>query len=76
MTKESGNQYPNFEHTYETLNEFLQIVEIGIIREAIRKSKGNIAGAARSLGLQRTTLQEKIKKYRIKTKECRCWEYT
>ena len=76
MTKESGSEFLIFKHTYESLHEFLQIVEIGLIRAAIKKSKGNVAGAARALRLQRTTLVEKIKKYRIKTKECRCHEYT
>lgn len=76
MSRENGNEYPNFKHTYESLHEFLQIVEIALIRDAIKKSKGNVAGAARALRLQRTTLVEKIQKYRIKTRECKCHEFT
>ena len=35
------------------------------IREALARADGTIAGAARLLGMQRTTLVEKLRKYRL-----------
>ncbi len=47
------------------LRETLVGVEIRLIRQALAQSGGTVAKAARLLKLQRTTLVEKIKKYRL-----------
>ncbi|MEC8040399.1 MAG: sigma-54 dependent transcriptional regulator [Pseudomonadota bacterium] len=44
----------------------LRDMEISLIEAALKMCEGNVTGAAQSLGLQRTTLIEKIKKYGIK----------
>ncbi len=44
----------------------LRDMEIGMIEGALQVCEGNVTGAAQALGLQRTTLIEKIKKYGIK----------
>ena len=43
----------------------LRDMEIALIEGALQICEGNVTGAAQSLGLQRTTLIEKIKKYGI-----------
>jgi sigma-54 specific flagellar transcriptional regulator A len=43
----------------------LRDLEINLIEAALKKVEGNVTGAAQALGLQRTTLIEKIKKYGI-----------
>jgi sigma-54 specific flagellar transcriptional regulator A len=47
------------------LKEHLTQLEQRFIREALARAGGTIAGAARLLGMQRTTLVEKLKKYRL-----------
>lgn len=47
------------------LKEHLQQIEVECIGEALNCEKGNVTSAARLLGLRRTTLIEKIKKYGI-----------
>jgi sigma-54 specific flagellar transcriptional regulator A len=44
----------------------LRDMEISMIEAALKLVEGNVTGAAQALGLQRTTLIEKIKKYGIK----------
>jgi DNA-binding NtrC family response regulator len=46
---------------------FLQRVEICLITEALRQTKGNQTHAARLLGLPRQTLYDKLHKYRLST---------
>jgi Nif-specific regulatory protein len=43
----------------------LEDVEAWAIREALKRTKGNISAAARMLGISRETLSQKIKKYQI-----------
>jgi two-component system response regulator HydG len=43
----------------------LDDVETWAIREALKQTKGNISAAARTLGISRETLSQKIKKYGI-----------
>jgi two-component system, NtrC family, response regulator HydG len=43
----------------------LESVEKWAIREALKQHKGNISAAARTLGISRETLAQKIKKYEI-----------
>jgi sigma-54 specific flagellar transcriptional regulator A len=47
------------------LKEHLTRLEQRYIREALARADGTVAGAARLLGMQRTTLVEKLKKYRL-----------
>ncbi|NRP14426.1 sigma-54-dependent Fis family transcriptional regulator [Marinobacterium sp. xm-a-152] len=47
------------------LKEHLQKIEVDCIEQALKCKKGNVASAARLLGLRRTTLIEKIKKYGV-----------
>jgi sigma-54 specific flagellar transcriptional regulator A len=49
------------------LKDHLSQVEQRYIREALARADGTIAGAARLLGMQRTTLVEKLRKYRLTT---------
>ena len=57
-----------FEYQGEPLATFTREVEIAVIKRALDISKGCIAEAARLLGMQRTTLCQKIYKYGIKTR--------
>lgn len=50
----------------KTLNEIIESVEINIIRKVLNETNGNVALAARKLGLPRQTLKNKIVKYGIK----------
>ena len=47
------------------LKSYISNIEINIIQEALEKSGGVSAHAAKSLGLRRTTLAEKMRKYQI-----------
>jgi DNA-binding NtrC family response regulator len=47
------------------INSLVEEVERGLIRQAIQKSKGVKSKAAELLGLKRTTLLEKMKKFEI-----------
>ncbi len=47
------------------LKSYISNIEVNIIQEALDNSGGVIAHAAKSLGLQRTTLAEKMRKYQI-----------
>ena len=51
------------------LKEHLQNVELEYIREALTQSNGVVAAAAKLLNLRRTTLVEKMRKYRIGREE-------
>lgn len=47
------------------LKQHLETIEINLINEALLKAQGVVATAARILGIRRTTLIEKMKKYHI-----------
>ena len=47
------------------LKDHLSAIEIGLIREAMALADGTVAGAARLLRIRRTTLVEKLRKYRL-----------
>jgi sigma-54 dependent transcriptional regulator, flagellar regulatory protein len=47
------------------LKDHLSAIEIGLIRKALEEADGTIAEAARLLGVRRTTLVEKLRKYRL-----------
>jgi len=47
------------------LKSYIASVEVGIIQNALDNAGGVIAHAAKSLGLRRTTLAEKMRKYHI-----------
>ena len=44
-------------------------IEIAFIKGALSEMNGSVSGAARVLGLQRTTLIEKMRKYAIDREE-------
>jgi sigma-54 specific flagellar transcriptional regulator A len=47
------------------LKDHLSAIEIGLIRRALVEADGTVAGAARLLNIRRTTLVEKLRKYRL-----------
>jgi sigma-54 specific flagellar transcriptional regulator A len=47
------------------LKDHLSAIEIGLIRKALAEADGTIAEAARLLRMRRTTLVEKLRKYRL-----------
>jgi sigma-54 specific flagellar transcriptional regulator A len=47
------------------LKDHLSAIEIGLIRQALEKADGTVAEAARLLNMRRTTLVEKLRKYRL-----------
>jgi sigma-54 specific flagellar transcriptional regulator A len=47
------------------LKVHLSAIEIGLIRKALEEADGTVAEAARLLGMRRTTLVEKLRKYRL-----------
>ena len=47
------------------LKEHLSGIEVMIIRKALGESNGAVAGAARLLHMRRTTLVEKLRRYRL-----------
>ena len=47
------------------LKDHLSTIEIGLIRKALEDADGTVAGAARLLNIRRTTLVEKLRKYRL-----------
>ena len=47
------------------LRDHMARIELGLIREALERSEGVVAHAAQLLGLRRTTLAEKLRKYGI-----------
>ena len=46
------------------LKELVERIELDLIRQALERSRGVVANAARLLCLRRTTLVEKLRKYR------------
>ncbi len=51
------------------LKEYLATIELYLIREALERSGGVVAQAAKLLGLGRTTLVEKMRKYSVQDAE-------
>src|SRR5690606_41478236 len=47
------------------LREYMAGIELRLIREALERTQGVVAHAAQLLGLRRTTLVEKLRKYGI-----------
>ena len=50
-----------------SLKEKLAQIERAYIEQALNRSEGNVSKTARLLNLQRTTLIEKIDKYRLRS---------
>jgi sigma-54 specific flagellar transcriptional regulator A len=48
-----------------SLKDHLAQLEVTMIREALARADGTVSEAARLLGLQRTTLVEKLRRYRL-----------
>jgi sigma-54 specific flagellar transcriptional regulator A len=47
------------------LKDHLSAIEVGLIRKALKEADGTVAEAARLLRMRRTTLVEKLRKYRL-----------
>jgi sigma-54 dependent transcriptional regulator, flagellar regulatory protein len=47
------------------LKDHLSAIEVGLIRKALEEADGTVAEAARLLKIRRTTLVEKLRKYRL-----------
>jgi sigma-54 dependent transcriptional regulator, flagellar regulatory protein len=47
------------------LKDHLSAIEVGLIRKALKEADGTVAEAARLLKIRRTTLVEKLRKYRL-----------
>ena len=73
---EAGAQAPGAPQLYEMfdvhlprggidLKDHLSAIEIGLIRKALVEADGTVAEAARLLRIRRTTLVEKLRKYRL-----------
>jgi sigma-54 specific flagellar transcriptional regulator A len=62
---ETGSSQVNFQVEGFDLKSYISDVEVKIIEEALNNSGGVIAHAAKVLGLRRTTLAEKMRKYHI-----------
>lgn len=72
VSPESGRpSFDEFNEAHRTLGDGVDLkqllisVEIRMIRQALEQAGGNVAKAARLLQLQRTTLVEKLRKYRL-----------
>lgn len=48
------------------LKKHIEEIELGLIKQALDKSNGVVAYAARLLNVKRTTLVEKMRKYNLK----------
>lgn len=46
------------------LKHYIETIELALMRQALERSEGVVARAARLLKLRRTTLVEKMRKYR------------
>lgn len=66
-SRESGPLPQDFELGLDQLplKDYLEKIEVALIRRALHESGGVIAAAAERLQVRRTTLAEKIKRYRI-----------
>ena len=65
MNEDENTQTLSAELPAEGLNlkEYLAELEISLINQALEKNNGVVARSAESLGMRRTTLVEKMKKY-------------
>ena len=66
---ESADDHPAVESALKSgginLKDHLSAIEIGLIRKALEEADGTVAEAARLLNMRRTTLVEKLRKYRL-----------
>jgi Fis family transcriptional regulator len=51
-----------------SLQEATEILERGMISEALTRHKGNQSAASKQLGMHRNTLQRKVQEYELKRK--------
>lgn len=61
----AGNDAAHLPEDGMDLRDHMARIELGLIREALERSDGVVAHAAQLLGLRRTTLAEKLRKYGI-----------
>lgn len=50
------------------VKETTQHIEINLIKKALAKTHGNVTQAAKSLGISRKSLQNKMKEYNLRNK--------
>lgn len=66
---QSTTEYPDSDQQESSwgvdLKQHMEQVELGLIKQALEKSNGVVAYAARMLHLKRTTLVEKMRKYNL-----------
>ncbi|WP_426149296.1 sigma-54-dependent transcriptional regulator [Pseudomonas sp. DC3000-4b1] len=53
------------EHARPTFNEAVEVFERGLLLEALARTGGNLSQASQELGLAKTTLFDKVRKYRL-----------
>lgn len=66
LEKESEISSHEYYDSSKTFSEIVESFELNIIRSALNEANGNVALAARRLGLPRQTLKNKIIKYNLK----------
>ena len=59
---------PDF-RSIEVLREHIAQIELNLIRDALDRAGGVVAHAAQLLGLRRTTLVEKLRKYGVERED-------
>jgi len=65
--------YPPLPDTGLNLREHIFSIEASLIHQALERSQGIVSHAAQLLGLRRTTLVEKLRKYGIKQEGADAW---
>jgi len=65
----SASGPPSLPETNFNLRDHLAQLEVSFIRQALEEAGGVVARAAQRLGMRRTTLVEKLRKYEISRKE-------
>ena len=59
---------PDF-RSIEVLREHIAQIELNLVRDALDRAGGVVAHAAQLLGLRRTTLGEKLRKYGVERED-------
>ncbi|MHC1723445.1 MAG: sigma-54 interaction domain-containing protein [Aminipila sp.] len=65
MEAEIANVEGNYDCELMSIDQYLEFLEINIIKEKLADFGGNISKTAEVLGIKRQTLQHKIKKYHV-----------
>jgi sigma-54 specific flagellar transcriptional regulator A len=65
LDADAGEGTEHLPDTGLNLRDHLADIEVGLIRQALAASEGVVAHAAKLLGMRRTTLVEKLRKYQL-----------